>query len=170
MKRASTILFVLMFPLSLLAMDRLSDTDLSGVSSMGSLSGQYSLIADTGEPGTFSVFISENGGIVDVATNVSLSHELWDKERSTGGFRNIRLYPDALDNQTARVSEVDVPFDMTRISFPNGLRSVEDTPHSVEVWLGGLKDSRNAGKMCDFYFNGVRSSTLPNSSVDISVH
>lgn len=170
MKRASTILFILMFPLSLPAMDRLSDTDLSGVSSRGSLSGQYYLIEGTPDPGILSVYIHEEGGIVDLTTNVSPSSGLWGTEMSTRGIRNLRFYPDTLDNETARVSDVDVPFTMTRISFPNGLRSVEECPHSVEVWLGGLKDSRNAGKMCDFYFNGVRSSTLPNSSVDISVH
>jgi hypothetical protein len=59
---------------------------------------------------------------------------------------------------------------MSKIEFPNGLIRTNEGPTMVEVWLGGLADQRNAGKMCDFYSNQIMSYTHPNSAISISTH
>lgn len=167
MKKIAVILCILIFPLSLFAIDQLSELDLSEFTTYGSLyltKGESSDTSGTfwtrfiNDPDNMDFFFNEESGN---AMEAKSSRTLQDSQYKSPDF-------------TASVSVVgadDPPnAGMSRIEFPNGLIRTNEGPTMVEVWLGGLADQRNAGKMCDFYSNQIMSHTHPKSAISISTH
>ena len=96
------------------------------------------------------------------------------KTIETQATQTFQGSPFTLTDYTATVSVLNTndPHNdgMSHIEFPNGLLHANEGPTTVDVWLGGLDSTRNAGKMCDFYSNQIKSYTYPNSALDISTH
>jgi hypothetical protein len=166
MKRILTIMFIFLFPLSLSAMDQLSETYLSDYTADNSLN--IAKRADSGSSGTFwARYLNDPDNIDFLSSEESEGRET----KASQTFQGTQY---KLPDYTATVSVVEEndpnSAGMSRMEFTNGLVRTNEGPTTVEVWLGGLANDKNAGKMCDFYSNQIRSHTLPNSTVNISTH
>jgi len=167
MKRATTILLILLLPQSLFAMSKLSESDLSDVSNNNSLN--ITPLNDSDSIGkSWSRYFNDPN---------NLAFFLKEDSSDTTETQPAQTFQDSsytLMDYTAKVSVVDTldPHNagMSRIEFPNGLMKVNEGPSTVEIWLGGLADTRNAGKIFDFYSNQIKSYVYPNSALFISTH
>ena len=165
MKRISVIIVILLLPLALWSMDQLSETDLSAYTANDSLN----IISDTNTSLTFwTRYLNDPDNI-----------EFFSNEDSVEGgeakaSQTFKVFSLELPEFTATVSPADandtLNAGMSRIQFPSGLVRTNEGAATTEVWLGGLPNEKNAGKMCDFYSNQIRSYTMPNSSISVSTH
>ncbi len=166
MNRLSAIVTIVLIPLGVCAMDRLSETDLSNFSTNNSLNiGTQAVAEESGSfwsrylrnPANMDFFQEDNGESTEKKEPGSLQIFSYKFPEYT----TVTSVVDSNDPSSAG---------MSRLEFPNGLVRANEGPVSVEVWLGGLPSDKNAGKMCDFYSNQIRSITLPNSSISVSTH
>jgi len=165
MKRLSVIFVIFLLPLALWSMDRLSETDLSACTANDSLN----IASDTNTSRTFwSRYLND-------PTNIEfLSGEDSGDSGEARASQTLEVFSQKLPEFTATVTPADtndtLNAGMSRIQFPSGLIRTNEGANAMEVWLGGLPNEKNAGKMCDFYSNQIRSYTMPNSSISVSTH
>jgi hypothetical protein len=167
MKRISAILFVFLLPLSLFAMDKLPESYLSDFTTDDSLN--ITKGNDSSSSRSFWTQYLNDPSNIDSLSNEDSSDTTGTKATGTLQGSQFKL-PDF--TATTTVVDTNDPYNagMSRIEFPSGLIRTNEGSTSVEVWLGGLANEKNAGKMCDFYSNQIRSHTLPNSTINISTH
>lgn len=173
MKWVLALLLMLAAPWSLYGATELSESDLSGVTTVNSLN----IPASTGaggigrswlqyfnKPGTIDFLLNEEGGEPEDSGALFSDQAI---QALGDSFMSAADY-------TAKVSVVDAgdPMNpgMSRIEFPNGLRRVNEGPTTQQIWLGGLESRVHAGYICDFYSNHIESYTFPSSKVFISTH
>jgi hypothetical protein len=155
MKGIATIVIILLLPLPLFAMDLLSESVLSDFTTNNSLSITTGKDSDTSK---FWIRYYNDPANLDFNEDGS-------------GNKETQTTPTVKDSQTDQAANVSrVGPEESRIEFKNGLTRDNEGPTTVEVWLGGLPDQKNAGKICDFYTNQIKSYTFPNSAINVSTH
>ena len=167
MKITLTILLILLLPLSLFAISNLSESDLSGVTTNNSLN-----ITPSDDSNSISKFWTRyftDPSNIDFLSNEESSDTNESKANQTS-LSSRYQFPDF--TATVSVVESNDPYKagMSHIEFSSGLIKTDEGPTTVEVWLGGLANDKNAGKMCDFYSNQIRSYTYPHSAINVSTH
>ena len=173
MKWVLALLLMLAAPWFLYGATELSESDLSGVTTVNSLN----IPASNGaggigkswlqyfnKPSTIDFLLNEEGSELEDSGALFSDQAI---QALGDSFMSAADY-------TAQVSVVDAgdPMNpgMSRIEFPNGLRRVNEGPTTQQIWLGGLESRVHAGYICDFYSNHIESYTFPSSKVFISTH